>query len=344
MGGQYVAVDNKGECCAYASPRGTHTMSQIHEIISPLLAEVELALAGAVTTGVPTIDEMALYALSGGGKRLRPAVFLLCAKSLSADSKRLGDMAAAIELIHTASLLHDDIVDESHTRRWRESVQLRWGKRLAVLVGDHLWQRALALSIKAGGKRLLEVVSDSVGELVKGELIEAVQGKSEMPSKANYLEIIEGKTARLFSMAARCGAIIAGAKAKQEGICASFGLAFGMAYQLIDDANDYAADEKSTGKPSLQDISCGRVTYPLIAAMESMDESRRAEILSIVQAGRACLDTARGVAKTVVLSDGIGRTLSLANDYLLKARELALCLPVSGYSRELVELTQERPI
>lgn len=222
-------------------------LERIYLPIKREMGEVEDVLRRELRSDISLVDSVSSFATENGGKRIRPAIFLLAARMSGAGDADLARIGAAIEMLHTASLLHDDVVDDAVVRRGVPSVRGRWDNKTSVLVGDHLWHKALKLIVDSGDGALVRSAVRSIGIIIRGELLEVShQGDATIGADA-YMEIIQGKTAELFSLAARAGAVVAGASGQFEDALSSYGFHVGQAFQLMDDLVDYAPGAAARG-------------------------------------------------------------------------------------------------
>jgi octaprenyl-diphosphate synthase len=283
--------------------------------IQAALVEVEKELELMSTSANPLALEASRYIFEKKGKRLRPALVLLA--EMLFGSRRAEDVrvASLVELLHAASLVHDDIVDRAETRRGRQTVHARWGPNVTVLLGDYLYIRTIGLALGSAHERVIGILTGVSERMIEGELDEYAASGNTL-SEERYLDIITKKTASLFEACARLGAVLAGAAPQQEEALAAFGLNLGLAFQVRDDLLDLVGDEKELGKPVLSDISEGRMTLPLIHAAGSRDARARESVLGLF--GRKAISRPDRVA----LLEALERTgsLSYASD---RARDYA---------------------
>jgi octaprenyl-diphosphate synthase len=245
------------------------------------MREVDAVIALRLASGVPLVGEVARYIISSGGKRLRPALLLLICRALGYEGTQRFNLAAVVEFIHTATLLHDDVVDESTLRRGRATANERFGNPASVLVGDFLYSRAFQMMLDAHDMRVMEILADATNVIAEGEVMQLMNMHDPALDEAAYLQVIRSKTAKLFEASARLGAVLAGATPQVEQTCADYGQALGTAFQVIDDVLDYTGAAEEMGKNLGDDLREGKVTLPLIAAMrrgtaEQSDLIRRA--------------------------------------------------------------------
>jgi octaprenyl-diphosphate synthase len=281
------------------------------------MGRVDDVIRSRLGSDVALVRQVAEYIVGGGGKRLRPALVLLSAGAcgypgVAAGQARTGhfELAAVVEFIHTATLLHDDVVDESDMRRGRHTANAQFGNAASVLVGDFLYSRAFQMMVGVGSMRVMQVLADATNTIAEGEVLQLMNCHDPEVDEERYLDVIRRKTAKLFEAAARLGAVLAGAPAAVEEGLAEYGTRLGTAFQLIDDVLDYSGDAATIGKSLGDDLAEGKPTLPLIRAMacgspEAAAQVRRAiveggrddfpEVLAAVKAAGA-LDYARGVA------------------------------------------------
>ncbi|MBI1943284.1 MAG: polyprenyl synthetase family protein [Betaproteobacteria bacterium] len=285
------------------------------------MQRVDEAIRARLGSDVALVRQVAEYIVAGGGKRLRPALLLLAAGAAGHDGAGRYELAAVIEFIHTATLLHDDVVDASGLRRGRKTANAEFGNAASVLVGDFLYSRAFQMMVGVGSMRVMEVLADATNMIAEGEVLQLMNCHDPEVSEARYLEVVRRKTAKLFEAAARLGAVLGGApRALEEGL-AEYGMRLGTAFQLIDDVLDYSGDAATIGKSLGDDLAEGKPTLPLIRAMatgtatqaqavrSAIIEGGRDDFARVLEAVRAtgALDYARGVALRE--SEAAGRSL-----------------------------------
>ena len=240
-----------------------------------------------LVSDVPLVEEIASYLIGAGGKRLRPLMVLLCANACGYNGTDHIKLAAVIEFLHTAMLLHDDVVDESDLRRGRKTVNAAWGNAPSVLVGDFLHSRAFEMMVEIGDMRVMQILSRATNVISEGEVQQLASVRNPNTSEAEYMQIISRKTAMLFQAAAHSGAVLAGADTRAEGALKNFGLHLGIAFQLVDDCLDYDGDAGALGKNIGDDLAEGKVTLPLIAALRSSSSEEKAFITDAIVSGGA---------------------------------------------------------
>src|SRR3954464_6723385 len=251
------------------------------------MREVDAVIARRLASGVPLVGEVARYIISSGGKRLRPALLLLVCGALGYKGDQRFSLAAVVEFIHTATLLHDDVVDESTLRRGRATANEQFGNPASVLVGDFLYSRAFQMMVSTGRMRVMEILADATNVIAEGEVLQLMNMHDAGLDEAAYLRVIRSKTAKLFEASARLGAVLAGADARIEEACAAYGQALGTAFQVIDDVLDYDGDATEMGKNLGDDLREGKATLPLIAAMRRGTPEQAATIRDAIRSGGA---------------------------------------------------------
>jgi octaprenyl-diphosphate synthase len=231
------------------------------------MAEVDRALRASLASDVALVRQVGEYIIESGGKRLRPALLVLSARACGYTGRDHYTLAAVIEMIHTATLLHDDVVDESALRRGHATANARFGNAASVLVGDFLYSRAFELMVGIGSMRVLEIVSHATNVIAEGEVLQLVNSGDPDLDEARYLGVIQRKTAKLFEAAAQLGAVVANASPEREAALARYGMHLGTAFQLIDDVLDYSGELAAIGKNLGDDLAEGKMTLPLIRAL-----------------------------------------------------------------------------
>jgi len=251
-------------------------------LVADKLRQVEEELEARTRSSIPTISLIGDYVVEGGGKRIRPALLLLCSRLLGYEGRRDVLYAAVVEFIHTATLVHDDIIDSAETRRGRASVNRRWGNELTVLFGDYLYMKAMGMALDEGDLRVLRLLSDVTLQMTEGEILGSERRGSIDIGLPDYLEIVRRKTALLFGASCRIPAYLLEEGEAHVETLWSFGLALGVAFQLQDDLLDYTASEKELGKPVLSDLREGKLTLPLILSLPKMTRAERKLIETVV--------------------------------------------------------------
>ncbi|HVC00319.1 MAG TPA: polyprenyl synthetase family protein [Candidatus Dormibacteraeota bacterium] len=299
---------------------------------------MERELAGQSRYAVGPVAEISAYLLEGGGKRLRPAVLLLAAGAAGYSGPGAVRLGAVVELIHTATLMHDDVIDGADTRRGRPSANSRWGNHMSVLAGDWLYMQSFQLALKERNFRTLDVLIDLTQRMVEGELLQwTTLGRIDL-TEEDALNLAYRKTACLFSGCARLGAVLAHAEPAAEDLMADYGRFAGLAFQLVDDLLDFTASTEQLGKPVLSDLREGKVTLPLIYALASGNEADR-EMVACVLADKGFDRVGpEQISELVNRSGSLDRARALACDYVSKARASLDRLPETEYRRALLSI------
>ncbi|MGZ5439694.1 MAG: polyprenyl synthetase family protein [Candidatus Aminicenantales bacterium] len=257
-------------------------MSSLYKEIRSDLDRVEDRLESWSRSSNPLTAEISGYVLRKKGKRLRPALVLLTSRLFSLGSEESVFLASLVELLHTASLIHDDIVDNAGVRRGKESVHTKWGPNITVLLGDYLYIKSIGLSLQSRHERVIRLLADVSARMVEGELDEYARSGDLKITEGQYLDIVENKTAVLFGACCRIGAILGLASPEEEEAVATYGLNLGKTFQIVDDLLDVTGDARVLGKPVLSDLGEGRITLPLIRALESGGRAGRDRVKSLV--------------------------------------------------------------
>jgi len=315
-----------------ASPTGL-------SIIDEDMRQVDQVIAKRLDSGVPLVGSVSHYIITAGGKRLRPALLLLCCGALGFKGDQRFNMAAVVEFIHTATLLHDDVVDESMLRRGNATANARFGNPASVLVGDFLYSRAFQMMVDAQSMRIMQVLADATNVIAEGEVMQLMNMHNAGLDEAGYLQVIRSKTAKLFEASARVGAILSGADTLQEEACAEYGQALGTAFQVIDDVLDYAGDASVMGKNLGDDLREGKATLPLIAAMQRGTEQERTAIQMAIENGE--VDKLDEVVRIVKSTGALDVARAAARDEAQRAIAAANRLPAGLHSTCLVQLASQ---
>ncbi len=297
-----------------------------------------------LASNVALIRTIADYIIGAGGKRLRPMLLMLCARALGAPEKSATDMAAVVEFIHTATLLHDDVVDESNLRRGRQTANSVFGNAASVLVGDFLYSRAFQIMVQADSMRIMRIMADATNTIAEGEVLQLLNINDPDVTVARYMQVIEFKTAKLFEAAAQVAAVLANADTPTELALASFGRKLGSAFQLIDDVLDYEGDVSLTGKNVGDDLREGKVTLPLIHVATVGSASQQRLVREAIRNGGSdhfsaimqAIDETQALQATRLAAhkqaDDARAALSVLEDS--EAKELLLYLCASSVGRD----------
>lgn len=303
------------------------------------LAKVNVVINQAVQSEVALISQIGTYIISAGGKRLRPIITILAGKALGYDDQKLYSLAAMVEFIHTSTLLHDDVVDESQLRRGRETANNLFGNAAAVLVGDFLYTRAFQLMVGSGSMKILEIMADATNIIAEGEVMQLMNIGNTDITEAEYVRVIQYKTAKLFEAAAQVGAILAGATSEQEQALKDYGMYVGTAFQIIDDVLDYSGDTVEIGKNVGDDLAEGKPTLPLIYLMRQGDESVASDVRQALEnADRSCFDK---IYRHVIYSEALSYSVSEAKKAVEKAVTCLDILPDNEVTQAMRQLAEE---
>ena len=304
--------------------------------IDAAMLRVDEVIRARLASRVALIDQISSYIISAGGKRIRPRLVLLFAEALGFEGPERFELAAIVEFIHTATLLHDDVVDESALRRGRATANAMFGNAASVLVGDFLYSRAFQMMVSVDSMRVLDVLADATNVIAEGEVLQLMNMHDPDLAVADYLQVIRFKTAKLFEASARLGAVRAGADAALEEACAAFGRALGTAFQLVDDLLDYEGNSHELGKNVGDDLREGKPTLPLLVAMERASDAERALIRHAIEEGEPHrLDEILAIVRRTGALDA---TRAAAESEAAKARAVLSALPPSRARDALLEL------
>ncbi|MGS5088653.1 polyprenyl synthetase family protein [Hydrogenophaga sp. A37] len=300
------------------------------------MKHVDLVIGARLNTEVPLVREVAQYIISAGGKRLRPALLLLVSGALGSRHAHRHTLAAVIEFIHTATLLHDDVVDESTLRRGRATANERFGNAPSVLVGDFLYSRAFQMMVDVNDMRIMQVLSDATNVIAEGEVQQLMNMHDTSLNEASYLKVIRSKTAKLFEASARLAPILARANSETEAVCATYGQALGTAFQVIDDVLDYEGSADVLGKNLGDDLREGKVTLPIICALRSANTSQQTLIRSAIEEGDA--SHLEDIVSIIRDTGALDAARASAAAEAQRAMDAASHLPVNEYSSALLQL------
>jgi octaprenyl-diphosphate synthase len=312
------------------------TPSAAPQSIEDAMRRVDTVIRERLSSRVMLIDQISGYIIGAGGKRIRPRLVLLFSEALGFDGPERFELAAIIEFIHTATLLHDDVVDESALRRGRATANATFGNAASVLVGDFLYSRAFQMMVSVNRMRVLEVLADATNVIAEGEVLQLMNMHDPDLAVEDYLRVIRYKTAKLFEASARLGAVLAGADAIVEEACADFGRSLGTAFQLVDDLLDYEGNSDELGKNVGDDLREGKPTLPLLLAMARANDAERALIRGAIEHGELQrLDEVLAIVRKTGALDG---TRLAAQEEADKAKKLLDALPSSAARSALLDL------
>ena len=311
-------------------------IENLKQLLAADMAAVDQVIRTRLRSEVLLVNQVGEYIVNSGGKRLRPALVVLSAEAFGYRGKYHHDLAAVVEFIHTATLLHDDVVDESELRRGRATASALFGNAASVLVGDFLYSRAFQMMVEVGEMRVMQTLADATNTIAEGEVLQLLNCHDADVDTENYMRVIHCKTAKLFEAAMRLGAILSKASATDEQAVAEYGMHLGTAFQLVDDVLDYSADELQTGKHLGDDLAEGKPTLPLIYAMQHGSAAQAAVVRSAIEEG----DMGKFVeVLQIIRSTG---ALDFTRQQALREAELACAtiasLPDSKHKQCLLEL------
>lgn len=316
------------------------TAREIFELIQDELAEVEKHITAESVASVDAVTAIGQYLQSSGGKRLRPALLLISAKLAGHAGDSAIHLGAVVEMIHAATLVHDDVIDAAQTRRGRASTNIKWGNHTCVLAGDWLYMQAFQIALRERSFQILDLLISLTQMMVEGELLQLERIGEIAISEADCMELVDRKTACLFSVCARLGAITGGGDAKTQDRLGEFAWNLGMAFQLVDDVLDFTAREKTLGKPVGGDLREGKVTLPLVYALECATPAERRLVETILEQRSYDEVPFSRILDLLEKYRGIERVKERAQTFTDKARMLISEFPDSRYQRALMAVTE----
>lgn len=313
-------------------------LEQIISLSAPDMAKVDECIHASLQSEVVLINQIANYIVSSGGKRLRPMLLTLCAHACGYQGQNHIPLAAIIEFIHTATLLHDDVVDESDLRRGQQSAHAVWGNAASVLVGDFLYSRSFQMMVGLDSMRIMEVLAHTTNTIAEGEVQQLLNMGDPEVDQVSYMQVIENKTAKLFEAACRLAAIISEQPAAIENALALYGSRLGSAFQIADDVLDYTGDAGTMGKNAGDDLAEGKPTLPLIFARERCDENERKLLDEAIRNGD--LDDLSPVLAIIEKTDSLNAAMACAKARADEARQAIQDLPASPWRVALEQLAK----
>ncbi|MDP0333425.1 octaprenyl diphosphate synthase [Glaesserella parasuis] len=313
------------------------SLEQILTLVKADMQAVDQAILAQLNSDVVLINQLGHYIISGGGKRIRPLIAVLAANTVGYKGQEHITCAAFVEFIHTATLLHDDVVDESDMRRGRETANARFGNAASVLVGDFIYTRAFQMMASLRSLDVLQVMSDATNVIAEGEVQQLMNVNDPETTEANYMQVIYSKTARLFEAASQCSAIVSGADQATVIAMRDYGRYLGTAFQLVDDILDYSANAEQLGKNIGDDLAEGKPTLPLLHAMRSGNRQQAALIREAIEQGgkREALDE---ILAIMAEHKSLDYTMERAKQEAQKAVDALAILPESEYKQALISL------
>jgi len=308
-------------------------LATIQSLARDDMAAVDALIRRRLSSDVVLINQVAEYIVGAGGKRLRPMLLLLAAGALNHRGPDAHQLAAVVEFIHTATLLHDDVVDESDLRRGRKTANAVWGNAASVLVGDFLYSRSFQLMVELDRLEVMKILADTTNQIAEGEVLQLLHVRNPDTDETAYLRVIERKTAVLFAAATRLGAVLAGADAEVQQRMHDYGMALGYAFQIADDVLDYASDAQTLGKNLGDDLAEGKATLPLIHAIAHSDDTTRARLRAAVEHGDT--EAMPEVLAAIHATGGLDYSRKRACDYAAAAEAALDALEENDYTAAL---------
>ncbi|MES2831368.1 MAG: octaprenyl diphosphate synthase [Pseudomonadota bacterium] len=312
------------------------TQNSIASTIADDMRAVDAVIRHELQSDVPLVNQIADYIISAGGKRIRPVLVLLMARAWAIDTTHHHQLAAVIEFIHTATLLHDDVVDESSLRRGRKTANALFGNAASVLVGDFVYSRAFQMMVAVDDMRVMRILADATNVIAEGEVLQLLNMHDPDVTEARYMQVIRSKTAKLFEAAAEVGALIAGADADAAKAAAEYGRCVGTAFQLIDDVLDYSGSSAAIGKNIGDDLREGKPTLPLIYLMENGTQEQRALVRRCIESGDE--QHFAEILGLITTSGALTYTKQRALAATASAREALRLVPDNRFKESLLDL------
>ena len=318
------------------SAMSASNLDHIVSLIKHDMHEVDVQIKHRLSSDIVLINNLSAYIINSGGKRLRPVMLLLAARACSQNVNHAVLLAAVIEFIHTATLLHDDVVDASELRRGNATANSVWGNEASVLVGDFLYSRAFEMMVETSEMSVMKIMAETTNRIAEGEVLQLLNAHEPGTNEQQYLETITRKTAKLFESAGHLGAISAGASIQVQDALATYGLHLGIAFQIVDDLLDFSQTAETMGKNQGDDLSEGKPTLPMIHAMQHASPEDRKIIEHAIREG----DSSKfvNVAKIIESTDSLTYTSKRAQEEALLAKNALNALPNSEYKQALSDL------
>jgi octaprenyl-diphosphate synthase len=312
------------------------SFESVKALVEDDLRQVDAVIRNRLASDVALVNQIAEYIVGSGGKRLRPLVVVVAARACGYQGTRHPEAAAIIEFIHTATLLHDDVVDGSKLRRGRDTANEVWGNEASVLVGDYVYSRSFEMMVSLESMRIMDVMAGATNKIAEGEVLQLLNANDPDTTEERYFEVIYRKTAKLFEAGAQIAAILAGAPTAVESGMAAYGRHLGTAFQLVDDVLDYQSNSAELGKNLGDDLAEGKPTLPLIYALRTGTEEQRALIRRAIEEGS--LEHLETITTAIESTGGLAYTARLARQEAALAIEAIAALPDSAYKQALREL------
>lgn len=307
--------------------------NSVRALVTDDLQATDQLILDSLASEVALINQIGRYMIASGGKRLRPIIVLLSAHALGYQQKQHIELAAIVEFIHTATLLHDDVVDESEQRRNQDTANQVWGNAASVLVGDFIYSHTFQMMVALDNMRVMDIVSAATNRIAEGEVLQLMSCKDSCMDEARYMQIIKRKTATLFAAGARLGAVVNQADPVTEQAMADYGQHLGMAFQIVDDMLDYGASSQEIGKNLGDDLAEGKPTLPLLRALQVGDAATRKLLCEVIEQGSA--EQWDAVLAAIQATDALGYSQKIARQQADLAQQAIKILPDSNYRRAL---------
>ena len=312
------------------------SFESIKALVEGDLRQVDVVIRNRLASDVALVNQIAEYIVGSGGKRLRPLLVVTVARACGYRGERHSEAAAVIEFIHTATLLHDDVVDGSKMRRGRDTANEVWGNEASVLVGDYVYSRAFEMMVSLESMRIMDVMAGATNKIAEGEVLQLLNANDPDTTEERYFEVIYRKTAKLFEAGAQIAAILSGVSVETERAMAAYGRHLGTAFQLVDDVLDYQSNSEDLGKNLGDDLAEGKPTLPLIYALRSGNDEQRALIRRSIEQGN--IEQLAQITAAIESTGGLAYTSRLARQEAALAIEAIAVLPDSAYKQALREL------
>ncbi len=313
-------------------------LDEIRSLVSDEMAAVDQFIDTQLNTNIDFITEVGRHIIESGGKRLRPMLVLLSAKAFDYQGDGHVRLAAVIEFIHTATLLHDDVVDASDLRRGKKTANAMWGNEASVLVGDFLYSRSFQIMVGLNSMRVMGILAQATNTIAEGEVLQLLNCNDAATTEERYFEVIRYKTATLFEAASKLGATLAQREPWQIDIAAKYGMHLGMAFQMIDDALDYQSSSEEMGKSRGDDLAKGKPTLPLIYALQHGSKEQQAVIKHAIEQGRR--EDLDAISKTIHETNAIDYTFNVAKQQIDIALDALQEIPPSPYRDAMQALAE----
>ena len=314
------------------------SFESVKSLVEDDLRQVDAVIRNRLASDVVLVNQIAEYIVGSGGKRLRPLLVVVVARACGYRGQRHSEAAAIIEFIHTATLLHDDVVDGSKLRRGRDTANEVWGNEASVLVGDYVYSRSFEMMVSLESMRIMDVMAGATNKIAEGEVLQLLNANDPDTTEERYFEVIYRKTAKLFEAGSQIAAILAGVSPETERAMAAYGRHLGTAFQLVDDVLDYQSNSDELGKNLGDDLAEGKPTLPLIYALRNGSEDQRSLIRRSIEEGN--IDRLAEITAAIESTGGLAYTARLARQEAALAIEAIAVLPDSAYKQALRELAE----